>query len=243
MEGLDRGGTAPSILLLLMNQKRIMTICELVIGDIKAREKLGLQRYGGPMKYRSAEVALQEAYEECLDQAIYLKQALESFNQKKSHTTRNEPLPPEDKCFGEDRGERASLKKVDTDICRYCQWQAKTNRGRATHEARCRKNPEVRQWSSNPPKNDEPEGGPCKHCNKKYKFQKALLKHEEICLEQQAKEKELKHYRPPPGSYKQEENQEPKSFKSGPGKILEDEDVRNPLPEVIVVERDSLPTL
>lgn len=53
-----------------------MTICELVSADIDARAKLGMKRYGKPLMPGNLFEALQNAYEEALDQAIYLKQAL-----------------------------------------------------------------------------------------------------------------------------------------------------------------------
>lgn len=57
-----------------------MTICELVAGDIDARAALGMKRYGKPLEPGSVRDALQNAYEESLDQAIYLKQALLSLD-------------------------------------------------------------------------------------------------------------------------------------------------------------------
>lgn len=52
-------------------------IVDLVIEDIQERKLLGISRYGGPLRVNNGRNALQDAYEEAMDLAIYLKQALE----------------------------------------------------------------------------------------------------------------------------------------------------------------------
>lgn len=53
------------------------TIAPLVILDIEARIERGIKTYGRPLEAMNGRDALQDAYEEALDQAIYLKQVLE----------------------------------------------------------------------------------------------------------------------------------------------------------------------
>lgn len=48
----------------------------LVIADMQARDHLGRQRYGTPLQAHNGRDALQDAYEEILDAAVYLKQAI-----------------------------------------------------------------------------------------------------------------------------------------------------------------------
>jgi hypothetical protein len=52
------------------------SIQELVREDLVARERLGTQRYGTPLYPHNGRDALQDAYEEALDLACYLKQAM-----------------------------------------------------------------------------------------------------------------------------------------------------------------------
>ena len=47
-----------------------------VIADMRARDKLGKRQYGRRLYSFNGRDALQDAYEECLDMAVYLKQAL-----------------------------------------------------------------------------------------------------------------------------------------------------------------------
>lgn len=56
-------------------------VCE----DIAKRQQVGLAKYGmsvedNPLLFRSW---LQHAYEECLDQAVYLKKAIEKLDETK----------------------------------------------------------------------------------------------------------------------------------------------------------------
>ena len=49
-------------------------VCE----DIAKRQRLGIQKYGGTVEDNPLDLRewLQHAYEECLDQAVYLKRAM-----------------------------------------------------------------------------------------------------------------------------------------------------------------------
>lgn len=51
-------------------------IQDLVIEDINARKLVGIQRYGTVLQPNNGRDALRDAYEEALDLAQYLKQAL-----------------------------------------------------------------------------------------------------------------------------------------------------------------------
>lgn len=52
-------------------------IWDLVIEDMKARDKFGWERYGKPLVAHNGTDPLQEAYEEALDLCVYLRQAIE----------------------------------------------------------------------------------------------------------------------------------------------------------------------
>lgn len=51
-------------------------IADLVIKDIKDRKKVGIEHYGMPLQPFNGRDALQDAYEELLDLAQYIKQVL-----------------------------------------------------------------------------------------------------------------------------------------------------------------------
>lgn len=51
-------------------------VWDIVIEDMKARDRLGRERYGVPLTPNNGRDALQDAYEEALDLAVYLKQAI-----------------------------------------------------------------------------------------------------------------------------------------------------------------------
>lgn len=51
-------------------------IQDLVIQDIEARRQLGVRRYGTALQPHNGRNALRDAYEESLDLACYLRQAL-----------------------------------------------------------------------------------------------------------------------------------------------------------------------
>ncbi len=52
-------------------------IWELVIADMRERDRIGRERYGTPLQAHNGRDALQDAYEEALDLAVYLRQAIE----------------------------------------------------------------------------------------------------------------------------------------------------------------------
>lgn len=49
----------------------------LVRTDLETREWIGIQRYGTPLQPHNGRDALRDAYEEALDLACYLRQAIE----------------------------------------------------------------------------------------------------------------------------------------------------------------------
>ena len=59
-------------------------VWDAVIEDMKARDRLGRERYGRPLTPHNGRDALQDAYEEALDLAVYLKQAI---MERTSHDT------------------------------------------------------------------------------------------------------------------------------------------------------------
>lgn len=60
----------------------------IVCDDIAARQAVGIKKYGTTVADNplSLQQWLQHAYEECLDQAIYLRRAIEEINQKKEQS-------------------------------------------------------------------------------------------------------------------------------------------------------------
>lgn len=52
-------------------------IWNLVIEDMRERDRIGMERYGKPLVAGSGRDALQDAYEESLDMCVYLRQAIE----------------------------------------------------------------------------------------------------------------------------------------------------------------------
>lgn len=51
-------------------------VWELVIEDMRARDQTGRERYGVPLQAGNGRDALRDAYEEALDLAVYLRQAI-----------------------------------------------------------------------------------------------------------------------------------------------------------------------
>ncbi len=64
-------------------QNEGQAIWHLVIADMKARDALGRQRYRTPLQAFNGRDALQDAYEEALDLAVYLRQAIEERKEQK----------------------------------------------------------------------------------------------------------------------------------------------------------------
>jgi hypothetical protein len=52
-------------------------IWELVVEDMQERDRVGRQRYGTPLQAHNGRDALVDAYQEALDLAVYLRQAIE----------------------------------------------------------------------------------------------------------------------------------------------------------------------
>ena len=52
-------------------------ILELVIADMRVRDHVGRARYGTPLQVGNGRDVLRDAYEEALDLAAYLRQAIE----------------------------------------------------------------------------------------------------------------------------------------------------------------------
>jgi len=61
------------------------SILALVRADLEEREQVGIQRYGTPLQAHNGRDALVDAYQEALDLAAYLRQAIEE--------RRTAPLP------------------------------------------------------------------------------------------------------------------------------------------------------
>lgn len=59
-------------------------IVDLVVKDMKERKKQGIKTYGVALQAFNGRDALQDAYEEALDLAIYLKQAMEERKKQKT---------------------------------------------------------------------------------------------------------------------------------------------------------------
>lgn len=53
------------------------SIQSLVRADLETRERIGVKRYGTPLQPHNGRDALRDAYEEALDLACYLRQAIE----------------------------------------------------------------------------------------------------------------------------------------------------------------------
>lgn len=61
-------------------------IWDLVIEDMKERDLVGRQRYGTPLQTNNGRDALLDAYQEALDLAVYLRQAIEERKQQCNNT-------------------------------------------------------------------------------------------------------------------------------------------------------------
>lgn len=53
-----------------------------VVADMKARDEFGRSKYGKPLMIHDGRDTLQDAYEEALDLAVYLKKAIIERNRK-----------------------------------------------------------------------------------------------------------------------------------------------------------------
>lgn len=73
-----------------------VAIQDLVIADIQARKEVGLKRYGTLLQAFNGRDALMDAYQEALDLAQYLRQAIEERNARVAadNLPRNPALRP-----------------------------------------------------------------------------------------------------------------------------------------------------
>ena len=65
-------------------------VWELVIEDMHARDQTGRERYGVPLQAGNGRDALRDAYEEALDLAVYLRQAIAERDFRRAEP----PVPP-----------------------------------------------------------------------------------------------------------------------------------------------------
>lgn len=68
------------------------SIQSLVRADLDAREQVGIERYGTPLQPDNGRDALRDAYEEALDLACYLKQAIVERDTRPSYIVLQQPL-------------------------------------------------------------------------------------------------------------------------------------------------------
>ena len=61
-------------------------VWEVVIEDMKKRDQVGRQRYGTPLQPFNGRDALKDSYEEVLDLAVYLRQAIIERDEKLAET-------------------------------------------------------------------------------------------------------------------------------------------------------------
>lgn len=59
-------------------------VWELVIADMKERDRIGRERYGTPLQAGNGRDALVDAYQEALDLAVYLRQAIEERDRSRA---------------------------------------------------------------------------------------------------------------------------------------------------------------
>lgn len=90
-------------------------IGEQVIADIRKQEEKGLVTYGVTMDREDYELVnwLQEAYEETIDKALYLRAAINKLKngtqRHSNHQEANQRITEQDSCGGETIDFRASL--------------------------------------------------------------------------------------------------------------------------------------
>ena len=83
-----------------MSNTNIPTVY-LVIEDLLKRKEAGIKAYGKPLHANNGRDALQDAYEEALDLAQYLKQAIDERNEKKEMTRHVKNMPTRDEAYNE----------------------------------------------------------------------------------------------------------------------------------------------
>lgn len=60
-----------------MTDQQRTPIVDLVLADLRERDRIGQIRYGTSLRAHNGRDALRDAYEEALDLAIYLRQCIE----------------------------------------------------------------------------------------------------------------------------------------------------------------------
>lgn len=65
-------------------------VWNMVIRDMQERNRIGTEQYGTPLQCNNGRKALQDAYFECLDQAVYLRQKIEEDRQQEAYVNRME---------------------------------------------------------------------------------------------------------------------------------------------------------
>ncbi len=75
----------------------------LVRADLEQREHVGIQRYGTPLQPHNGRDALRDAYEEALDLACYLKQAMveRELGARPGSVPATRTIPVRDECGGD----------------------------------------------------------------------------------------------------------------------------------------------
>ena len=69
-------------------QSDTLYIWDLVIADMKERDKLGYEKYGTRLQAGNGRDALVDAYQEALDLAVYLRQAI--YERSQGYTSNGE---------------------------------------------------------------------------------------------------------------------------------------------------------
>lgn len=67
-------------------------IHDLVAEDLMARKQMGTRKYGTPLQAHNGRNPLRDAYEETLDQAVYLRQSIEEIEDLRERIAVLEPI-------------------------------------------------------------------------------------------------------------------------------------------------------
>lgn len=65
-------------------------VLSLVVADLQERARVGLRKYGDALRTFNGRNALQDAYEEALDLAMYLRQKIEEDRDRPDHADVNQ---------------------------------------------------------------------------------------------------------------------------------------------------------
>jgi len=97
-----------------------------VIADMHARNVKGTQQYGTPLQPFNGRDALQDAYDEALDLAVYLKQAIIERNAVAAILGEPAPFVPRfqcPKCEGGFAWNDRTIRSPDLVLCAKCPWK------------------------------------------------------------------------------------------------------------------------